>query len=108
MKRRFLVGSLAVVLALSLTSLSTAEEGIDWGFGSVVSVDTVSGEILISEYDYESETATTVAYTVNDETEIGAGMSLESIPLGCEVSIEYHIGDNGNKIAVYINMSDEE
>jgi hypothetical protein len=108
MSYKFLAVALAFLTAVSLTSLSIAEEDASWGFGKVVSVDTASNKILISEYDYENESEKTTVYTVNADTELVNDMSLWGITIGSEVSVEYKIGENGRKIATYIDISGEE
>jgi hypothetical protein len=109
MSNRLLVAALAFLIAVSLAGTPRAEEDeLYWGFGNVVSLDTSSKEISISEYDYESDAEETVTYAITDDTEYGNDMGPGDIKAGNEVSIEYEVDAKGRKVATYIDISDEE
>lgn len=101
--KKILLVLLAGLLICSVSNVSLAQEEEDVGFswGSVVGVS--SNEIIISEYDYETEEELQVAYVINSDTESNNVNSLEGIYVGDVVNIDYVVS-GGKKVAKIITF----
>ena len=79
----------------------------EYAFGTVISVDSKTNEIIISEYDWRNESDIDVAFTIDSATDIEGFTSWNSIPTGAYVDIEYMKDKTGKKIAKSISISEE-
>jgi len=95
----FLTCSLSTV---ALAQEEAAEEGeIEYSWGIVSSVS--SDQIIVKEYDYNSDEEVNVIYTIDPEVELANVSLLKDIVQGDTVDIEYVIkGDK--KIARFISV----
>ena len=102
--KRYLV--VAAVLALGLLICSgislaqeEAEEELDYSWGIVSTIS--SNQIVITEYDYDSDEEVNVTYTLDPKVDLKNVESLEDIKEGDSVEIDYAIKD-GQKVAKII------
>jgi len=96
-----------VLMSIMVVALPCAtfaqEEYVESEYGTVVKVDVVKNEIVISEYDYENDTEIATTYSVNPETEFENVKSLKELTPGTYVDVTYTTGKDGKKIAKFIN-----
>jgi len=79
-----------------------AEEEPDYTFGTVKSV--TADQIVILEFDYDSEKEVEAAYGIDPKAELGDVASVSEIQPGDEVDIDY-VARDGKKTAVGIFVS---
>lgn len=111
--KRYLV--VAAVLALGLlvcSGISLAQEGVEeemgYSWGTISSVS--SNQIILTEYDYDSEEDVNVAYTVDPNLKFHNVNSLKDIAVGNKVWVDYVVRE-GKNVAMGIEVkkaSDEE
>lgn len=105
MKRCFaVIAALMFCFWLGFTpnpALAQEQEETQVSLGQVVSVS--PEEIILSEYDYDTEQAVEVKYLVTEDTQINNVDSLEDITVGEDVNIEYVVKDDEN-VAVSISV----
>lgn len=82
-------------------SLAQEEEEMEYSWGAVSSVS--SNQIVITEYDYDSEEGADVTYAVDPNAELKNVDSLKDIAVGDNVDIEYVVR-NGKKVAKIITV----
>ena len=82
-------------------SLAQEEEEMEYSWGAVSSVS--SNQIVITEYDYDSDEGTDVTYAVDPNAELKNVDSLKDIAVGDNVDIEYVVR-NGKKVAKIITV----
>ncbi len=103
--KRYLV--VAVVLALGLVfsvsgvSLAQEEEEAEYSWGTVSSIS--SNQIVVSEYNYDTEENIDVVYTLDPKMELKNVNSLKDIAVGDSVDIEYAVRDD-KKVAKVITV----
>ena len=105
MRRYSVVVISAVVFLLSCAPgivMSQGEEEIGYSWGTVSSIS--SGQIVVSEYDYDKQEEADVAYIIDSNTELINVDSPEDIKVGDSVDIEYAVKDN-QKVAEAITVS---
>lgn len=96
----------AAVLAFGLLicsgiSLAQEEEELDYSWGKVSSVS--SNQLVVTEYDYDSDEEVDVTYTVDPKAELKNVESLKDIKVGDSVDIEYVV-IGGKKVAKIITV----
>ena len=104
--KRYLVA--AAVLALGLVICSgislaqeEAAEELDYSWGTVNSVS--SNQIILAEYDYDTEEEVNVTYTLDPKVDLKNVESLKDIKVGDNVEIDYVVrGDK--KVAKAITI----
>jgi len=109
---RYLIVSLLVLFSL-ISFVPTIvqaqeEEETEYSWGTVTSVS--SNQIVITEYDYNSDEESDVAYTLAPYVKLDNVNSLKDIAIGDEVWVDYVVTE-GKKVAVSIEVkesSDEE
>ena len=74
----------------------------DYTFGVVKSV--AADQIVITEFDYDTEKEVEAAYQIDPQVQLGDVASLQEIKAGDEVDIDYVTRD-GKKVAVGIFVS---
>ena len=93
---------------VSGVSLAQEAEDTEDSWGTVSSLS--SNQLVVSEYDYDSEVEVDVTYAVGPEVEVKNVDSLKNITVGDSVDIEYVI-KYGKKVAKIISVeksSEEE
>lgn len=83
-------------------------EDVEYAYGTVVSLDLNSNKIMLSEYDWKTDSEINVTYTIYTKVELEGVPSLEKISPKNYADIEYIVDKNGNKIAKYISIYTEE
>lgn len=85
------------------------DEQTEYAYGEVITVDKKNGTITVSEYNWDNNEEVETIYTLKVDVALEGADSIESVPEGSYVDLEYMVDENGNKIAEYIVVySDEE
>ena len=84
-------------------ALAQEEEEIEYSWGRVSSVS--SGQIIVTEYDYDKEEESDVTYTLSPNVELRNIDSIESIVVGDSLDIEYIVKD-GKRVAKAIGTEE--
>ena len=98
----------AVVLALGLVfsvsgvSLAQEEEETEYSWGAIVG-SVSSNQIVVREYDYDSDEEVNVTYTVDPQLDLRNVESLKNIKVGASIEIDYVIR-KGKNVAVGIEV----
>jgi hypothetical protein len=116
MKKCLYFAVLACLIAVSLpyTCFSQEEkiEDVEYGYGTVISVNKDTREITIQEDTWGAEEAgegTKATYSIDPAVKVENVASWEEVPAGKHVDVEYITDANGKKIAKYIYLyTDEE
>lgn len=82
-------------------AVGVLEEETEFSFGTVKSI--TGDQLVVSEYDYESNADVDVTYQVPAETEFENAASLKEIAVGDSVDIDFLVKD-GQKKAVAITV----
>jgi len=77
------------------------EEELEYSWGKVSSI--TSDQIVVKEYDYDSDTETDVTYTIDPKVTVKNIAALKDIKVGESVSIDYLVVD-GKNIAKVITV----
>ena len=103
--KKFLLVILAVAIFCFVSNLCSAqdEEDLDYSWGLVVRV--FSSEIIVSEYDYDSDEEIDVVYKIDSDTELKNMESLEDLVEGDSVEIGYVVKGE-NKIIKTIRLEE--
>ena len=105
--KRYLV--VAVVLALGLVfsasgvSLAQEEEETGYAWGTVTMIS--SNQIIVAEYDYDTDADTEVTYAVDSQVEIRNVDSLTDIAVGDSVEIDF-VTSGSRKVAKAITVEE--
>lgn len=103
--KKYLVFTTVLMLNFLICSVSgvslAQEEETEYSWGTVSSVS--SNQIVVSEYDYETDENSEVTYTLAPNTEFENVDSLKDIAVGDNVDIEYVV-KNGKKVAKTITV----
>ena len=101
----FLSMILAVAIFCFASNLSLAqdEEDMEYSWGAVVKVSPI--QIIVSEYDYDSDEERDVVYKVNPDTELRNTESLKDLAEGDSVEINYVVEEKEN-IAKVITLEE--
>ena len=100
---------LSIILAVAIfcfalnLSLAQDEEEMDYSWGAVAKVS--SGQIIVSEYDYDLDEEKDVVYKVNPNTKLRNIESLEDLAAGDSVEINYVVEEKEN-IAKVITLEE--
>lgn len=91
-------------------AVGAAEEETEFSFGTVKSI--TGDQLVVSEYDYESNADVDVTYQVPAETEFENVASLKEIVVGDSVDIDFLVeGDKKKAVAITVEKpltEDEE
>ena len=82
----------------------TDEEALEYSYGVVNSVSAT--QLVVTEYDFETDADVTVTYELNDKTELTVASASE-IKVGDDVEIDYKL-ENGKKVAVWVGIESGE
>lgn len=93
----------AMVISLPHASFAQ-EENVEYGYGTVVKVDKAKNEIVISEYDYDSDEEVDITYSVHPNVEFENVDLLTEINPGTYVDIRYVVGEGGKRIVKFIDV----
>lgn len=102
MKRCIMGGMVLTLLFLTCYASGaplSQEEELQYSWGSVGGLS--SNQIIVKEYDYESEEEVDVTYAIDPEVKIQNVNSLEEIAVGDSVGINFVVR-NGEKVAKVI------
>ena len=101
MKIRELIFTLFLMGTVFLSSPMFAQdpEETDYAFGTVERSSAT--EIVVNQYDYESDAETTITYKIDPNVELTNAKDIQSIVKGDSVDVTF-IEKNGKKIAVAI------
>lgn len=101
MKIRELIFTLFLMGTVFLSSSMFAQdpEETDYAFGTVERSSAT--EIVVNQYDYESDAETTITYQIDPNVEVTNAKDIQSIVKGDSVDVTF-IEKNGKKIAVAI------
>lgn len=97
-----------VCISLAYVPAYSQEEDVEYGYGTVVEIKKDSNEIVVSEYDWESEEEVDVTYSIHEDLKIENIDSWKEIPNETYIDIEYVIDADGKRIAKYINAHKTE
>lgn len=89
---------------------SSQENATEYSFGEVVSVDAISGCIILREFGWgenDEEDEIEVTYSVAPDTEVENVSSWKTIAKGSDVDIEYIASEGGKLIAKRIIVYEE-
>ena len=78
------------------------ELDVEYVYGAIVEVRKDSNELVITEYDKESNEETKVVYSVDNAVEVENIDSWENLPAGSYVEVEYVTGKDGKRMISYI------
>jgi len=102
MKRYMMVATVFVLLFSMCYSSGVSlaqEEELEYSWGRVSSLS--SNQIIVKEYDYESDEEVDVTYAIDSKVEIKNVNSLEEITIGDSVGIDFLVRDS-EKVAKVI------
>ena len=114
MKRHLAVAAVLALGFLICSGISLAQEEeetveeTDYSWGTVSSVS--SGQIVITEYDYDTDEKVEVTYSIDPNVKLHNVNSLKEIAVGNDIWIDYVIREDKN-VAMGIEVkkpSDEE
>ena len=83
------------------SSDATLEDETEFSFGTVKTV--TENQLIVSEYDYESNADVDVTYEVSPQTEYENATSLKDIAVGDSVDVDFLVKD-GKKTAVAVTV----
>lgn len=96
------------LLCCAFLGVSSAQEeprgNVDYSYGTVLSVDSQSGMITVSEYDWDTDGEIKVAYSVDPKVRVENFSSWKDIPVDSYVDIEYVTNANGKKVIMAISV----
>lgn len=102
---KLLLVLLVGVMVISLPCATFAEEeNAEYGYGTVIEVKKDSNEIIVSEYDWDSDAEAAITYAIHPDAEVENSDSWKNIPNGTYVDIEYVTDEKGKKVAHYIGV----
>lgn len=104
MNKWLVVLFMGIMVVFSSYQAFAQEENIQYGYGTVVKVDETTKEIVVSEYDWEGDTETTVTYSIDPNVKLENIASLGEITPDAYVDIEYVVMLDGKKVAKLISV----
>ena len=101
--KKYIMGAMVLALLFLMCYVSGAplaqEEELEYSWGRVSGLS--SNQIIVKEYDYESDEEVDVTYAVDPEVKIENANSLEEIAVGDSVGINFVVR-NSEKVAKVI------
>lgn len=94
-------GNQLIIAQESQESQEPQESDVDYAWGTVVSVSET--QIVIKEYDYESDAETDVVYTIDPAVELENMSSITELKQGDMVSLSY-VYQNGKQVVVSVEL----
>ncbi len=97
-----------VTIAISIFAFPSAvfpqdEEEIDFNSGTVIAIKKDSNEIVVNQYDWDSDTDIEVCYTIAPDARVENADSWQNIKPDSYVDFEFMI-ENDKKTIVYISV----
>ena len=108
MRKLFLITALAVTVISAPYGALAQEEDMGYSYGTVVSVNEPKREIVLTEYDYETEEEFSVIYSVDPNVKLENVSVLKDIKPNDQVDVEYVIKEDGKKIIKNITVYGQE
>ena len=106
---KYLIFLLTCIVAVyACGTCFSQEEDIEYSYGTVVSVNKATNEIIVSEYNWNDETNINVTYLIGPKVEVNGVKSWKDIVEGDNVDIEYVTGEDGKRIAKSIDAYEVE
>ena len=84
------------------------ESEVQWLWGEVVFVDTLTKQTIVKYLDYETDTEKEITININDKTNFENAKSLDEIKAEDTVSIDYITDPEGKNIAKNISVEKNE
>jgi hypothetical protein len=84
------------------------ESEVQWLWGEVVSVDTLTKQMIVKYLDYETDTEKEITININDKTNFENAKSLDEIKAQDTVSVDYITNPEGKDIAKNISVEKNE
>lgn len=84
------------------------ESEVQWLWGEVVSVDTLTKQMIVKYLDYETDTEKEISININDKTNFENAKSLDEIKAQDTVSVDYITNPEGKNIAKNISVEKNE
>ena len=101
--KRYIMGAMVLAFLFLMCYVSgvslAQEEEVEYSWGRVSSLS--SNQIIVKEYDYESDEEVDVTYAIDSKVEIKNVNSLEEITIGDSVGIDFVVRDS-EKVAKVI------
>lgn len=101
--KRYIMGAMVLAFLFLMCYISgvslAQEEEVEYSWGRVSSLS--SNQIIVKEYDYESDEEVDVNYAVDPEVKIENVNSLKEITIGDSVGIDFVVRDS-KKVAKVI------
>ena len=97
------IALIIAILAFPSAAFSQDEEEIDFNSGTVALIKSDSREIVISQYDWDSDADIRVTYAVAPDARIENADSWQNIKPDSYVDFEFMI-ENDKKTIVYISV----
>lgn len=108
MIKRFVGVVVSVLVVLLSVAAFAQEDDVEFGYGTVVTINGDTKEIVISEYNWDTDAEVDVAYSVRDNVEVESASSWKDIPKGSYIDFEYVIESTGKKAIKYISVYEVE
>lgn len=105
--KKYLIAAAVLAVALllcqmpSLSLAQEAEEEVEYSWGTVSSL--AANQIVVKEYDYDSDAEIDVTYTVDSNLKLKNVDSLKNIAVGSSVEIDY-VTKGDKKVAKVISV----
>ena len=84
------------------------ESEVQWLWGEIVSVDTLTKQMIVKYLDYETDTEKEISININDKTNFENAKSLDEIKAHDTVSVDYITTSEGKNIAKNIGVEKNE
>ncbi len=101
--KRYIMGAMVLAFLFLMCYMSgvslAQEEEVEYSWGRVSSLS--SNQIIVKEYDYESDEEVDVTYAIDPEVKIENVNSLKEITIGDSVGIDFVVKDS-KKVAKVI------
>jgi len=109
MKRYFITiaGVVAAAVSFSQVWAEVLDSQIEYSYAEVVLVKPAKNELVVKEYDWDTDMEAEVTYKVAPGTELIGFDTLSSLKPGDELNIEY-TAQSGKRTARYINLYQDE
>jgi hypothetical protein len=107
MKKLLLIALMAAVAAVSVPFMAAAQEAEETStsYGTVTQVS--AEQIVVSEYNYDTDTNESVTYVLDPKVEIKNVASIKDIAVNDNVEINFLVKD-GKKIAKVVSVEKPE
>lgn len=108
MKMYFIAALTLLAVSVFSTALYSQTADTEYSYGTIVEVKKDSNEIVVSEYDWDTDSEVVTVYSVDPAAAFEGVGSLAEIEANDYVDIEFLPGESGKKTAKYIMIYKEE